>query len=94
MIPAGEPSPVETRLGAPGGDRYALASPIGAGSYTVRFRLAAVSDVRMNGAPPDETTIATCEMPLEVSTQSAVDISVTFQRDSCEVSGTTMTIID
>jgi hypothetical protein len=94
VIPVGEASPVETRLGTAAGDRQAL-SALEAGSYVIRFRLAAVSDVSLDGAPRDETTIATCEMPLEVASQSAVHVTVTFEGDSCEASGSsTLTIID
>ena len=55
----------------------------------------AVSDDQTTGSPPDETTIATCELPIEVFRQSAVNISVVFLRDSCSVTGTySVTIID
>jgi hypothetical protein len=95
LVNADEADAVEnafTELGVPRPKPPALISP---GSYTVRFRLAAVSDDRQVGAPPDESTIATCEVPIEVFNQAAVTVSVTFDRDSCEASATyTIVIID
>ena len=63
-------------------------------SYSVRFRLAGVSDDRQVNVPPDEWTIATCEEDIDVFDQEAVNIAVTFDRDSCVITATyTVTII-
>lgn len=95
LIPVGGTSLVEIKLAAQGGAQHVLPALIGPGSYTVRFRLAAVTDPRAVGAPPVETTIATCETPIKVFNQAAVNISVTFERDSCEAAGTyTVAIIN
>ena len=95
LIPAGETEAIEAELAGPGPDEQGLPALIAPGSYTVRFRLAAVSDDRQVGVPADETTVATCEVPIEVFTQSAVNITVAFDRESCEASATyTVTIID
>ena len=92
LIPAGESSTEEVRLDAKG---RGLPTLIGAGAYVVRFRLVAVSDDRAAGVPPDETSITTCETPIDVSFQSAVNLKAVFRRDSCKVTGTyTVTIID
>jgi hypothetical protein len=83
LVPAGETSAEEVRLDA---DGRGLPSMIGEGSYVVRFRLVAVSDDRAVGVPPEETTIATCETPIDVSFESAVNLEAVFRRASCRVS--------
>ena len=86
---------VEFALAGTGLERPEPPALIARGSYAVRFRLAAVSDDRQVGAPHDEVTIATCEVPIEVFNQAAVNISVTYDRDSCEASATyTIVIVD
>lgn len=95
LLRAGETTAFETELVGPGPDQQVLPVLIAPGSYTARFRLAAVSDDRQRGAPAEETTIATCEAPIEVFNQSAVDVMVTFDSDACEASATyTVVIID
>jgi|SRR5687768_367127 len=93
LIPAGQTETVEAELARPGPDEQALPALVAPGSYTVRFRLAAVSDDRRVGAPADETTIAMCEVPIEVFNQSAVNISVKFDNDSCQASASYMVVI-
>jgi hypothetical protein len=95
VIPNGETDSDEFALASSGSVGERRPEFIGPGSYTVRFRLAGVSDDREVGAPPDEWTIATCEEDIDVFDQEAVNIAVTFERDSCETSATyTITIID
>ena len=88
LIPAGETNSVEYALASSASVSEPRPELIAPGSYTVRFRLAGVSDDREVGAPPDEWTIATCEEDIDVFDQAAVNITVTFARDSCETSAT------
>ena len=94
VIPAGETDPIEYALassGSLGEPRPGLIAP---GSYSVRFRLAGAYDDRQVNVPPDEWTIATCEEDIDVFDQEAVNIAVTFDRDSCVITATyTVTII-
>jgi hypothetical protein len=95
LLPAGETTAFETELVGPGPDQQVLPALIAPGAYTARFRLAAVSDDRQRGAPAGETTVATCELPIEVFNQSAVNVAVTFDSDACEASATyTVLLID
>jgi hypothetical protein len=95
LIPAGATDPVEIELRGRGFSIPALQPVIGKGAYVIRFRLAAVSDERVVGQPAEETTIATCEVPIHVDIQEAVDVSVTFEKDSCNATATyTVEIID
>jgi hypothetical protein len=95
VIPDGETGSVEYALASAGSLSEPRPELIAPGSYTVRFRLAGVSDDREVGVPPEEWTVATCEEDLDVFGQEAVNIAVTFERDSCETSATyTITIID
>ena len=95
LMPAGVSEAIEAELTGQGSDEHALPALIAPGSYTVRFRLAALSDDRQVGAPAEEATIATCELPIEVLTQAAVNITVIFDRNSCEANATyTIVIVD
>ena len=91
---------MELPLAGTGGLEKVLPQLIAVGSYTVRFRLAMVSDEVLNGVR-SEHTIATCEVPIHVtdpqhprSGQVVVNVMVTFGQRSCDGKATYARVFD
>jgi hypothetical protein len=86
----GATNPAETRLSDLGSRHVTQGLPgaLPPGSYVVRFRLVALSDLIVDGEPASETTVATCSEPIAPETGvlgETIEITVIFRDQSCEI---------